>query len=263
MKTVQGGFRQSISILFFLWGISVYSAPAAAVETDTAVAEKLKDELNLNKNRRSGFKDFKTQQKKFEVERDRGLAEFLEEDEKFALQREKGLWEYKKSKTSEMTEDGPEFKADLQEKNKRVKEMETARQLHVKTRDQIKAEFNHGELVDEEIELGLIAERPRYDQRKRSRNKWVKSGSQSSSSGSGFTGSFPSNPLDGNFNAGPTQDFVPQPLDNFEEIPPPPPPVPYEEFGTAGAGQSGFDSGFGEAPLPPPPPPPPDGGWDF
>jgi hypothetical protein len=104
-------------------------------------------------------------------------------------------------------------------------------------------------------ELDLYSKRPRYDLRKRYLNKWVKNSSKTSSSsgGSSFGGGAPApqSPMDFPVPV----DYAPQPIENFEEIPPPPPPIPFEN--------QGFESGFGENPLPPPPPPVPEGGWDF
>lgn len=226
---------------------------------DAALAEKLKQELNFNQQRRKGFKKQNADLQVFNREREKGLSLFLEEQEKFDLEREKGLALHKKSKMKPLDESSPEYFADLKIKKEQSLWLETARKNHVKTRDQVIGLYSEGEQVSEMEELDLYNNRPRYDLRKRHNNKWVKSSSKStggsSSSGGSSFGSgapVPENPTD--FPA--PIDYAPQPIENFDEIPPPPPPIPYDQ-------NPGFESGFGDAPVPPPPPPMPEGGWDF
>lgn len=229
---------------------------------DTALAEKLKEELNFNLQRRKGFSKHIEDQKIYHREREKGFALFLEENEKFEIERERGLALHKKTKTKPMDESSPEYFADLKDKKNRDRWLEEARSLHVKTRDQIVSQYNQNTQTHSEAEeLDLLNSRPRYDLRKRYKNKWIKGSSTGlGSHGAGsFNGGAPSP-------EGPSMDFpapveyappyAPPPMDNFEEIPPPPPMIPYDQ-------NQGYESGFGEAPMPPPPPPPPDGGWDF
>ena len=249
--------KLSVTALIILANI-FFSAFVHAAE-DTALAEKLKEELNFNQQRRKGFKKQTEDQKIFNLEREKGLALFLEEQEKFDQARDRGISEYKKTKQKPMDESSPEFFADLKEKKMREVVLENARKLHVKTRDQIVSQYDASAHQSEMTELELYNQRPRYDLRKRYKNKWTQQGQKSTgSTSSSFGGGapVPENPMD--FPA--PVDYAPQPIENFEEIPPPP-PIPYDP--TGGQGYPTYDSGYGDAAIPPPPPPPPDGGWDF
>lgn len=244
-------------LTFFISMAIVFCAPLVkAQQTDTQLAEKLKQELQFDIQRKKGFQNFKDKNNVFEREREKGLSMFLEEQEKFDIAREKGKDAYKASKQKRtMDESSPEYYADLREKDKQQIAREKSREIHVQTRDRIVSQYSHeGSILSEEQEFNLNQNRPRYDLRKRGSNKWSgsgKSGGSSSSSSGGFGSALDVPPP-------PPQDYIPQPIDNFEEIPPPP-PIPYDESMHVPS----FDSGFGEAPLPPPPPPPPEGGWDF
>lgn len=248
-------------IIFISIGTIFYSAQlrAAKNQINTAaeeliLAEKLNQELNFNQQRRKGFKEHTSDQKIFDREREKGLSLFLEEQEKFDIQREKGIAEHKKSLRKSLDESSPEYFEDLKEKKNREDWIEEARHVHVRTRDQILSRYNGDSSQSEMEELGLNQLRPKYDQRKRFKNKWIKSSTnKASTGGSSFGDSAPSPGGSMDFPA--PVDYAPQPImDNFDEIPPPPPPIPYEQ------GQ-GYDSGYGDAPIPPPPPP--EGGWDF
>jgi hypothetical protein len=112
----------------------------------------------------------------------------------------------------------------------------------------------------ESEELGLTHERPRYDIRKRSRNKWAIGGSGNRSTG--FNGGGNSPVYDNQPSIPPSTEFVPAP-----EFPPAPPAFDAgEEFTPAPA----FDPGTGmplDGSVPPPeiniPPPPPPTEFDF
>lgn len=244
--------KLSVRVLFILTSVCL-SLSAVATE-DTDLAQKLNQELSFNQQRRKGFKKQSDDLKIFNREREKGLALFLEEQEKFDIERERGLSDHKKNKMKSLDESSPEYLADLKVKNERNKWLEEARKVHVKTRNQVISQYSDTDHASEMEELELYNNRPRYELRKRYRNKWVKNSSKPSSSGSSFGGGapVPENPMD--FPA--PVDYAPQPIENFDEMPPPPPPIPFDQ-------SQGFDSGFGDAPLPPPPPPAPEGGWDF
>ncbi len=227
--------------------------------SDAALAEKLKAELDFNMQRRKGFRKQNDELKFYNREREKGLALFLEEQEKFEIEREKGLAEHKKTKTKSLDESSPEYFADLKDKKNRENWQEDSRLNHVKTRDQIISQYRDQENHSELEELDLYNNRPRFDLRKRYNNKWVKNSGKSNSSGSSFGGGAPVPDYVPDFPA--PLDYAPQPVDNFEEIPPPPPAIPYDQG--FGGNSGGYDSGFGDAPMPPAPPPPPEGGWDF
>ena len=251
-------------ILIFgqLFSLTIRATEVKKTETrqssDAALAEKLKAELDFNMQRRKGFRKQNDELKFYNREREKGLALFLEEQEKFDIEREKGLVEHKKTKTKSLDESSPEYFADLKDKKNRENWLEDSRLNHVKTRDQIISQYRVQENHSELEELDLYNNRPRYELRKRYNNKWVKNSGKSNSSGSSFGGGAPVPDYVPDFPA--PLDYAPQPVDNFEEIPPPP-PIPYDQG--FGGNSGGYDSGFGEAPMPPAPPPPPEGGWDF
>jgi hypothetical protein len=261
LKKVKSSVIVPILITFLFSPIFAQTEKLTPVDkkNDQVLAEKLKQELNFNMQRRKGFKKQIEDQKFFDREREKGLALFLEEQEKFDIEREKGIAEHKKSKTKSLDESSPEYFSDLKEKKNRELWLDQSRKVHINTRDQIVSQYSDNINQSESQELDLYNNRPRYDLRKRHNNKWVKNSTKSSSSSSGnsFNGApSPENSPD----FPPPMDYAPQPIDNFEEIPPPPPAIPFDQ--SQGFG-NGFDSGFGDAPMPPPPPPPPEGGWDF
>ncbi|MFZ3229151.1 MAG: hypothetical protein WA160_03015 [Pseudobdellovibrio sp.] len=211
----------------------------------------LNSEAEFNSNRKSEFKADRDSKKVFDSEREKGLALFLEEQEKWDLIREKGLVEQRKQKKIQSpVEGGPEDIADQQTKKLQKDAYEKARLITASTRQRIQLKKSKLGEVSESEELKITLNRPRFDLRKRGLNKWVKSKAQvksgtPGSSSSGFD-DFPSQP-----------DYMPapQPVDNFEDIPPPP-PFNYENSGSnANPYGGGIDSGFGDVPPPPPPPP--------
>ena len=244
-----------ILIVGFFLSISAAKA-AEKISSDQALAEKLKQELNFNLERRKGFKKQVGDQKIYDREREKGLALFLEEQEKFDVSREKGLSAHRNTKTKSLDESSPEYFIDLKDKENRKRWSDEARLRHVQTRDQVVSGYNTNLQNQSEMdELDLYNSRPRYDLRKRYNNKWVKNSTKTPSTGgsSPFGGApAPESPTD--FPA--PIDYSPQPIDNFEEIPPPPPPIPYDL-------NQGYDSGFGDAPNQPGAPMPPPEGWDF
>lgn len=227
------------------------------VAEDKELAEKLRTDLEFDTNRRSAYQQHRDEDKIYDQERDKGLALFLEEEERWNRLREKESREHAKTRTKPMDESSPEFKEDLKEKEQFEKQRELDRVRHVRTKKNLYLEFEDKIPQSEEKELGIVEHRPRYDLRKRAKNKWVNAGKVLG----GAASSGGSSPFDGPSIPQPSPgDFVAPPMDNsFEDIPPP--PIPYDNFDNQNAG--GFDSGFGDVPPPPPPPPPNDPSWDF
>lgn len=264
------------SILFLAWledlfciflvALSFVTTQATAqtpvknsAEVDRALAEKLRSDLQYDVNRRKAFSQHTGENKIYDQEREKGLALFLEEEERWNRLRDKESRGHAKTRPAPQDEFSPEYKADLKEKEAAEKQRELDRGRHVRTKSNLFIEFEDKIPQSEEKELGIAQERPRYELRKRAKNKWVNSGKTLQGGGGGSSGS---SPFDSPSISSPSPgDFVAPPMDtNFEDIPPPPPPIPYDNFDQSGAG--GFDSGFGDVP-PPPPPPPNDPSWDF
>lgn len=230
---------------------------------DQDLADRLKEDLQHETNRRKAFKEFEGEKKKSEKEQNKGLSLWLEEQEQWDLTREKAVFEYKKNKRETPQEGSKEYYDDLAVKERAQRVVEEGRKQHIAVKKNIIAQFAPQNVTSEEEELGIYTHRPRYDLRKRGRNKWTKGGSSfgggsPSGSSGGYSpgGGFQSDY--GDFPPPPPPDFNSIPQDSFEDFPPPPPPT---DFGNA---PGTFDSGFGDAPIPPPPPPPPpEGGWDF
>lgn len=258
--------------LLLLLSCIVFSIKCFAYDQD--LADRLKEDLQHEANRRKAFKEFEDEKKKSQKEQNQGLALWLEEQEKWDLNREKSVGEYKKTRKpaqrsiidseGQPQEVSPEYYNDVQEKQRAQRVVEDGRRQHIAIKKNIIAQFSPQNVTSEEEELGIYTNRPRYDLRKRGRNKWTKGGSSfggGSSSGSSSGGFNPSGGFQGDYNdfpPPPPPDFNSVPQDSFEDFPPPPPPT---DFGNA---PGTFDSGFGDAPIPPPPPPPPpEGGWDF
>ena len=231
---------------------------AGAVSEDKDLAEKLRTDLEFDTNRRNAYQQHRDEDKIYDQERDKGLALFLEEEERWNRLREKESRDHANTRAKPMDEFGPEYNEDIREKNQFEKQRELDRVRHVRTKKKLYLEFEDKIPQSEERELGIAEHRPRYELRKRARNKWVNAGKVLGGSGSSGGGS----PFDGPSIPQPSPgDFVAPPMDNsFEDIPPPPPPIPYDNFDNSNAG--GFDSGFGDMP-PPPPPPSNDPSWDF
>lgn len=232
------------------------SLPFRCFANDEELAVRLKQDLQHEANRKNSFKDFDVEKNKNEKEQNKGLALWLEEQEQWDLTREKAIFEYKKNKRPTPEEGSKEYYDDLAVKERAERVVEDARRQHVQVKKNILAQFQAQDEISEEEEFSLYNQRPRYDLRKRGRNKWTKSGA---AIGGASGGSAPPPPSGGGFQGGgDTFDFPPAPPpdmpSDFEDFPPPP-----NDFG-----QPGFESGFGDAPIPPPPPPPPpEGGWDF
>jgi hypothetical protein len=244
-----------------IFAILFLSYTLRAEEYDVDLAESLKIEANHNNERLRSFKTEVNNNKVFDEEREKGLAEFLEDQEKWDLVRERGLQEYRKLKNNNSTskESGPDYIEYLEEKESQDARYEHSRQIHVRTRELVKKNVDPDLAQIESDELGLNVERPRYDLRKRSRNKWAIGGKSGTGFSSGGTGSpsfdsQPSNP--GN------NEFVPAP-----EFPPAPPAF---DAGDDFTPTPAFDPNTGmpmDSATPPPeiniPPPPPPTDFDF
>lgn len=258
--------------LLLLLSCIVFSAKCFAYDQD--LADRLKEDLQHEANRRKAFKEFEDEKKKAEKEQNKGLSLWLEEQEQWDVNREKAVFEYKKTRKparptvidaqGTAQEVSPEYYDDVQEKQRAERVVEDGRKQHIAIKKNIIAQFAPQNVTSEEEELGIYNNRPRYDLRKRGRNKWTKGGSSfGGGSSSGSSGGYnPSGGFQNDFNdfpPPPPADFNTIPQDSFDDFPPPPPPP--TDFGNA---PGTFDSGFGDAPIPPPPPPPPpEGGWDF
>lgn len=248
--------------LFFISFIIVGCAYAQEVtDYDEEAADSLKIEANHDLNRLKSFKTEINNNRIFETEREKALGEYLEDQEKWDLLRERGLRDYRKQKRdlASPTENSPEYQDYLKEVARIQKDYEKSRQALVKTRDRI-LNTKSAEITKlENDELQLYTLRPRYELRKRSRNKWVGSGSKSGIGGgssSSSAGYVPPPPISNDYP--PSSDFpaAPAPYEGFEELPPPP---IYDSNINNGVP---YDPSFGgEMSIPPPPPPPPD--YDF
>ncbi|MGZ3772250.1 MAG: hypothetical protein ACXVCY_00150 [Pseudobdellovibrionaceae bacterium] len=240
-------------VIFFL-AVSIFSSSVWSQTSEKA--------------RLSGFNEHNKEQEQFDTARAKGERAHLEEEEQWENQKNRTLHEYKKTKKkAEISDDGPEAKADDAEKKKFAEAYSKNKQDYLKEKSkQEKVVREDAHLPSEAQELGLEVTRPRYNYRKRplygARQKYGKmpgassNGSSGSSSGgspySGNSGStFPPPPTFDDFGDG---GYIPAPNmpDDFGDVPPPPPP---SSFGNDFGGSDSF-------PPPPPPPPPPFGG-DF
>lgn len=245
-------------------------AELKSIALDQELFESLKKEAHHNLNRLKSLKQEKQNIKIFDDEREKGLALFFEEQEKFDAQRERGLKEFRKERNSHPSKEGSPAHQDFINTQKQAEvKKEESRKVHIATRNQVMNE-SPGLIAElESSEMNLLSLRPRYDQRQRGRNKWLKNQNKSNGSGGGTSGSAPFN-NDFNSTGGfpaPSMDYTPPPppppADFYEEMPPPPPPA--YDGGMGGFG-NGFDQGGfnGEAmPSYPPQPQAPPQDWDF
>ncbi len=234
---------------------------AHASEFDEAQADALKIEANHNLNRLKSFKSEISNNKVFENEREKALGEFLEDQEKWDLLRERGLRDYRKQKKeySSPTDNSPEYAEHLKQVENLNKAYEKSRELHVKTREQILNYKTTDILNLESEELALYSSRPRYELRKRARNKWITAGGKSSGASSVNSPEFapPPPPITNDFQPPPDFPGAPTPFEGFEDLPPPP-----QIFDSNLNNSVPYDPSFGgDVAIPPPPPPPPD--YDF
>ncbi len=223
-----------------------------AAEVDTQLLQTLNSEAGHDLARKKEFKADRSAKKIYDSEREKELALFLEQQEKWEMNRERGLTEYRsRKKDKSPADDGPEFKEDQKIKHVEDLKKEQVRLSVVQTRQRISAKLSPQELLQELEELNIDQKRPRFDLRKRGKNKWVKGDATAKSNSPSGNGGFAPPPAA--FDDFPTQpDYMPAPgVDSFEDIPPPPPP-PINFDGNMGFG--GVDSGFGDTPPPPPPP---------
>lgn len=208
---------------------------------------------SAEEDRLRGYSEHKSENDLFDKTRAKGERAFLEEAEQWENQRRRDSVEYKKQKkTIELKEDGPEAKADVEEKNKWLKDAKESHREYVKERAQIRSDILDRKkkgLPTEQQELNIAEERQRFNYKTRptfgGKYKWGKSESASSSSGGGYT-----SPSYGDFGGG-SGGYVPPPSlpEDYGDVPMPPPPVP--GFGEDSLG-GGFNNDFS---MPPPPPP--------
>ena len=235
--------------LFFLH-FSPFGVQAA--EVDRQLLQSLNSEAGHDQARKKEFKADRKARKAFDNEREKELALFLEQQEKWEMTRERGLAEYRsRQQDKSPTDDGPEYKEDQKIKRQEYLKKEQARLSVVQTRQKITARQSPLDALQELEELNIDQTRPRFDLRKRGKNKWVGKDGKSNSGSSGSSGSSGFAPPPAAFDDFPQPEYMPAPMDNFEDIPPPPPP-PINFDGSMGFG--GVDSGFGDIPPPPPPP---------
>lgn len=237
-------------------------------------------QVAAEKERLSGFAEHQNSEKQFDVARQQGERAYFEKEEQWEVQRERALLDYQRHKTkNEMTEDGPEAKADIAEKKNYEQEYEKSRIAYEAKKSQMTQVRRGAGMPTEAQEYGLDVERPRYDYKKRaSFGAPLKFGSARPSSGStrpsspsygggyvppptydpgptfGGDSGFPPPPTFDDFGGEGDGGYVPAPnMEDYGDVPPPPPPPPFgDDFGGGG-----FNPDF-----PPPPPPPPPFGMD-
>lgn len=222
------------------------------MDLDEDLAESLKIEANHNRTRVQSFANEVKENRIFDQERERGLGEYLEDQERWDLLRERGLQEYRATKRDSSPREGsPEYQQYLEERESQDARYERSRRIHIQTREKINTEFKADIAGIESEELGLHNDRPRYQLRKRSANKWV-----NASAAKGRIGGSPT------FTPG---QFDYQPPPEFPAAPAPYEPPPEEQMPPTVYDQNGVAMPVNpenpEINIPPPPPPPPD--FDF
>ena len=241
------------------WG----SQASKQASTEADLVRSVRQDLDHDTLRKNGFREFNGDKKKIDREREKGLGLFLEEQEKWDLFQQRAAREYKRDKNTTPDETSPEYRADLKQKKQAEDEMESFRKKYIVLKNKAYSDYQQKQVVTDEDELQLAETRPRFEIRKRARNKWAKSGKGFGSANSQVY----TPPPPGIFGGGSGEignDFnpgigMPQPND-FNPIP----GDTFEDFTPAAQGDDGlFDPGFGDSPIPPPPPQPDDGGWDF
>lgn len=252
----------SLTRIFILSLVILLSQLALAEEdstVDEVLADTLKIEANHNLTRLKSLRSERINNKVFEKERERGLGEFLEDQEKWDLVRERGLSEYRRDKKlyKSPVEGSLDYYEDRGKKRQADYSYEQSREVHARTRRRIEAQ-TRADLGSLEVEeLGLDEKLPRYDLRRRARNKWVSSGNRGS--GTSFSGNnpgFQNTPAPAEFPPAPDFPPAPAPYENYDEGAAPPPVYDSSNGGVP------YDPSFGsEMSIPPPPPPPPD--YDF
>ena len=176
-------FYFCLILLHFLQPIS------HASDVDTELLKTLNSEAGHDQARKKEFKADRNTKKIFDNEREKELALFLEQQEKWEMSRERGLAEYKSRKKDKSPVDGgPEFIQDQKIKQAEDLKKEQVRISVVQTRQRITARQSPSDALLELEELNIDQKRPRFDSRKRGKNKWVKgenSAKPNSNSGSG------------------------------------------------------------------------------
>lgn len=242
--------------------ISIPSFANGGVDED--LVQSLKIEATHNLVRLKSFRQEVKNNRIFDDEREKALSEFLEEQEKWDLYRDRGLREYRseKRKDSSPRVGGPEHNVYLEEKESEDARYERSRRMHVETKKKFAPKTEAESITRlESEELGLYSERPRYDLRRRSLNKWVNSGLKTGGSSGGNSATFqPPLPPPADFIPSPEFPAAPAPYEGFDESAQAPLPPPVFDSNNGGM-TDGFMNPGGELNIPPPPPPPPD--FDF
>ena len=256
---------RSVFIFTLLIGLSFSQTGCSlAMASDDDLVKSVKQDLDHDTLRKNGFKEFNQDKKKIDREREKGIGLFLEEQEKWDLYQQRAARDYRREKDTTPDETSPEYRADLKQKEQDNEQMESFRRKYIMLKNKAFSDYQQKQVVTDEDELELKETRPRFEIRKRSRNKWAKSGKGFGSANSQVytpptPGSFGGNSGESinDANSGIILDRTPQPAD-FNPIP----ADTFEDFTPAAQGDFGEDSGFGDSPLPPPPAPPGEG-WDF
>lgn len=241
-------FLLSPVVVVSLWGGHAFGADAPEAEI----------------RRLRGFSEHQRNQAEFDREREKGEKDQIEENMAWEALKEKNLIQFKKIKAAEVLPDNSKDLAiDEAVKKEQAREYEVSRKEYSKSVQNFDRS-KYKDLVTEDVELGLDAERPRYDLKKRALfgaqvrygKVTTKPGTSSSSSGGGSPSYTPPSSFPPPPSTPPYDDFgdgyIPPPADGFgDDFPPPPPPPPPPIF---------EEDGF----IPPPPPPPfSDEGMEF
>lgn len=223
--------------------------------TYTAVQAKVK-EHEVEQERLSGYKDHVLESQIYDRERLRAYHAYLESVEKDLFEKQKALREFKLAlkKQGKSDDESINFKVFLEEKNAEMKEYWEAELEYKKNKKKSSIIENRRDFTEEE-ELGIYAERPRYDYKKRAlygakpKYKIATKGGSSNNGANSSPDFAPDFATDSGFIPPPPPLPTDMPNEPFyDEIPPPPPPIP-SDFGNGGD--------FGDGYIPPPPPPPP------
>lgn len=239
----------------------IFSSICFASDLDDEQAMSLKIEANHDATRIKSYNLEMSNNKSFDAVRESGLAEHLEDQSDFDLVREKGLDEYLKSKKQNSVGTSLDaYNQYIDERRKADVEYELARKKYVNTRDKFeRLKFDDQDLIEYQ-ELGLDAQRPRFEVVKRNRpNKWSQSAAISKGSPSGSDSGFQVNtpaPPPPDYNT--SNDYTPPPAYESYEEPALQQPQLYDATNAIP-----YDPTFTGEGLAVPPPPPPPADYDF
>ncbi len=204
--------------------------------------------------RLQGWDEYLREKARFERERMSDRRELGKDDRAWEKLKAEDLVKYRKLKIQrkkEHDDSGAEYQKDFALKQKEAENFQRQLDKFLDTRRQIRTRSKSSVKLTEEVELGLLEERERFEWEKRNLldPKGTGGGKRSAAPSPRV---FPGNSNPPTWDAGqvpppppPPQGF---PAPEFElDVPPPPPPPPVPEF----------SEGFGDVPPPPPP-----GGFD-